>query len=165
MGRHGLFNSVTMPVGFRMAAGLGKPETFTFLGFTHICGETYKGKRFKLLRLSIPKRMEKKAAELKSWIKASLYANGIERTIEWLNMVLRGYYNYYAVPDNIGQLSKFRFGVSQILFKARCRRSQRSKWTVEKFPRHVEPRLAKPRVIQELDAGNPQVRFCAGAEQ
>jgi RNA-directed DNA polymerase len=84
----------------RKQRGEGKPETFTFLGFTHYCGERYKSGTFTVWRITAKKRM---VAKLKV-IKAELQRRKHDRTSEvgaWLQKVVLGYYQYHAVPGNI----------------------------------------------------------------
>ena len=90
----------------RRAHGRGKPETFQFLGFTHICAETRRG-RFKLKRITDSKRMRAKLRE----VKATLIKRRdlpIPQQARWLASVLRGHCNYYAVPDNYEAINAFR---------------------------------------------------------
>ncbi len=92
----------------RKARGLGKPETFRFLGFTHICGTTRKSGRFKLKRITDSKRVRAKLLAVKREIGRRMH-QPIPEQGRWLASVLRGHYNYYAVPDNIEALSAFRY--------------------------------------------------------
>jgi len=91
----------------RKRDGAGKPETFHFLGFTHICGTIHNGGNFTLMRKTVGKRMTAKlrnnAEELRRLINDS-----IEQTGNWLTQVLRGYFNYHAVPGNLRRLGTFR---------------------------------------------------------
>ena len=80
----------------RAARGLGKPETFDFLGFTHICGKTRKG-RFWLRRITISKRMRAKLAEVNDQLKRRRHWS-IPEQGQWLATVGRGHRDYYAVP-------------------------------------------------------------------
>jgi len=103
----------TRPIEFgRFAArdrkqrGQGKPETFTFLGFTHYCGQRHSNGAFIVWRITAQKRM---AAKLKA-IKAELQRRKHHRTTEvgaWLRRVVLGYYQYHAVPGNTRQLHMF----------------------------------------------------------
>lgn len=90
----------------RAARGLGKPETFQFLGFTHICGKSRKG-RFKLKRITDSKRMQAKLHEVKTELRRRRHLP-IPEQGRWLASVLRGHCNYYAVPDNSDALRAFR---------------------------------------------------------
>src|SRR4029077_1328014 len=91
----------------RKARGLGKPETFAFLGFTHICGTTRKSGRFKLKRITDSKRVRAKLLAVKGETARRMH-QPIPEQGRWLARVLQGHYNYYAVPDNIEALSAFR---------------------------------------------------------
>ena len=77
-------------------------ETFDFLGFTHICSKTLKGK-FKLLRKTIGKRLNKKIQEYKEKLRRMMHIP-LENILGWLNRSLKGYYNYYAIHDNLDTL-------------------------------------------------------------
>src|SRR5213082_2507912 len=90
----------------RKQRGEGKPESFTFLGFTHFCGPRIRDKAFIVWRITAKKRM---VAKLKA-IKAELQRRKHHRTIEvgaWLRRVVLGYYQYHAVPGNTRQLRIF----------------------------------------------------------
>ena len=91
----------------RAERGLGKPETFQFLGFTHICATTKNG-RFKLKRITDSKRMRAKLSK----VKAELIKRRdlpIPDQGRWLASVVRGHFNYYAVPDNGKAITAFRY--------------------------------------------------------
>ena len=112
----------------RQRRGEGKPETFTFLGFTHFCGQLTTGP-FIVWRITAKKRM---VAKLKA-IKAELRFRKHHRTIEvgaWLRKVVLGYYQYHAVPGNTGQLRVFMCRVRWLWRGVLIRRSQRArvKW-------------------------------------
>src|ERR1035438_1401037 len=91
----------------RKERGEGKPETFTFLGFTHYCGTRRKDGAFTVWRVTAKKRMVAKLLAIKTELirrrhepKASVG--------EWLHKVVLGYYRYHAVPGNLPQLEIFR---------------------------------------------------------
>ena len=91
----------------REQRGEGKPETFTFLGFTHYCGQRHKSGTFTVWRITAKKRM---VAKLKA-IKVELQRRKHDRTTDvgaWLEKVTQGYYQYHAVPGNIDQLRLFK---------------------------------------------------------
>ncbi|MGZ6663110.1 MAG: group II intron reverse transcriptase/maturase, partial [Solirubrobacteraceae bacterium] len=94
----------------RKARGLGKPETFQFLGFTHVCGKTRKSGRFKLKRITDSKRVRAKLLAVKREMARRMH-QPIPEQGRWLARVLQGHYNYYAVPDNIEALRAFREGL------------------------------------------------------
>ena len=90
----------------RAKRGLGEPETFNFLGFTHIVGRTQKG-RFLLIRTTRRDRMRAKLGAIKEELRKRMH-DSIPQQGEWLRQVVRGYFAYHAVPTNIRRLSAFR---------------------------------------------------------
>ena len=139
----------------RKARGLGKPETFRFLGFTHACGKTRKG-RFKLKRVTDSKRMRAKLNALKGKIERRMHLP-IPEQGRWLASVLRGHYNYYAVPDNSEALRAFRRQAVWHWLRALRRRSQRTRLTWERMSRLADRWLPLPRVLHPW----PEQRFAA----
>ena len=105
--------------------GLGKPETFQFLGFTHICAKTRKSGRFKLKRITDSKRVRAKLHAVKGEM-GEAHAPAHSRAGALARPRPAGHYNYYAVPDNIEALSAFRKGVIRHWLQSLRRRSQRS---------------------------------------
>ncbi|WP_418202200.1 group II intron reverse transcriptase/maturase [Anaerohalosphaera lusitana] len=160
----------------RAAKGQGKPETFDFLGFTHICAKSSKG-TFKLLRLPIRKRVQAKLKEIKEQLKIRRYTS-IPEMGRWLHSVVSGWYRYYAVPNTFRYLGKFRRRVAWLWFRALRRRSQRSRMTWSRMYKLMDRWLPKPRILhaypqarlkaarydprQEPYAVIPHVRICAG---
>jgi RNA-directed DNA polymerase len=106
----------------RQRRGTGKPETFDFLGFTHICGRTKKG-RFAILRQTIRKRMQAKLQEVQSELAHRMHLPNRE-TGAWLRAVLQGHFRYYGVPSNYPALRTFRFLVERLWQRVLSRRSQ-----------------------------------------
>jgi RNA-directed DNA polymerase len=161
----------------RERRGLGKPETFNFLGFTHICGRTRRG-GFLLRRKSRRDRMRAKLQDLKEELRRRWH-EPIPAQGEWLKQVVTGWYNYHAVPTNIAALSRFRHHVSNLWMKALRRRSQRDKTTWREMAAIETRWLPSPRILHpwprlrfavkhprwEPYAGIPPVRFCAGGAQ
>jgi len=94
----------------RNKRGEGKPETFTFLGFTHICGRTRKG-RFTIHRRTIKKRMHAKVKEIKDELKRRMH-DSIQEVGKWLKAVITGHFRYYGVPGNREALDDFRYLIS-----------------------------------------------------
>jgi RNA-directed DNA polymerase len=127
--------------GRRRARGLGKPETFDFLGFTHICGSDRKG-RVALRRRTGRKRLQAKLRAIKDELKQRRYLP-IPEQGQWLARVLQGHYNYYAVPGNIAALEVFRRQVILHWYEALRRRSQRTRLTWERM-RDLETRWLPP---------------------
>jgi len=139
----------------RAARGKGKPETFDFLGFTHICGVTRNG-RFQLKRITIARRRRAKLAEVKAELKRRMHQPVPEQG-RWLASVVRGHMQYYAVPGNVQAVAAFRAQVTRHWLKALRRRSQKNRTTWERM-RRIETRwLPKARVMHPY----PNVRFDA----
>jgi group II intron reverse transcriptase/maturase len=118
--------------GDRKKRGEGKPETFDFLGFTHICSKTRLTKKFKLLRVTIKKRMRAKLQDLKGelWKMINL---PIKVVGKWLKSAVLGYFRYFAVPDNTKTLSTFRYLLCRIWLRILRRRGQKGRLTWEEF--------------------------------
>jgi RNA-directed DNA polymerase len=125
----------------RRARGLGKPQTFDFLGFTHICGTDRKG-RVALRRRTCRKRLQAKLRAIKDELKHRRYLP-IPEQGQWLARVLQGHYNYYAVPGNLAALEVFRRQVIRHWYEALRRRSQRARLTWERM-RDLETRWLPP---------------------
>ena len=107
----------------RQQRGLGKPETFGFLGFTHICAKTTNG-RFMLKRITEAKRLRAKLHKLKGECRRRMHLPIPEQGL-WLGQVVRGHLNYYAVPGNIEAVSAFRDQATRHWYNALRRRSQK----------------------------------------
>ena len=90
--------------------GAGKPETFNFLGFTHICGKNHTTGYFMVLRKTIGKRMAAKLKKTRQQLRARMHER-TQDTTEWLQSVVRGYFRYHAVPRNEERLHAFRHEV------------------------------------------------------
>ena len=103
-----------------------KPETFTFLGFTHYCSKSRNGK-FRVKRKTSKKKFNKKVKEMDKEIRDQLLIFGVKvpELIKWLNQVLVGYFHYYGITDNLGSLKKFVYRIRSSLFKWLNRRSQK----------------------------------------
>jgi hypothetical protein len=139
----------------RERRGDRKPETFDFLGFTHICATSRRG-RFKLKRITSKKKMR---AKLKS-VKTEMMRRRdlpIPDQGRWLASVLRGHYQYYAVPDNSLALHGFRHRVIQHWRRALSRRSQKGRLTWRRIRRYAERWLPQPRILHPW----PNARFDA----
>jgi RNA-directed DNA polymerase len=139
----------------RRARGVGKPETFDFLGFTHICAKTRTG-RFKLKRVTSKKRMRAKLREVKAELRRRRHLP-IPAQGRWLGSVLRGHFNYYAVPDNSKALRGFRARVIRHWLRSLRRRSQRTRMTWERMKRIATRWLPPARILHPW----PQARFDA----
>ncbi len=120
----------------RARRGDRKPETFEFLGLTHICARTRNG-RFKLKRVTSKKKTRAKLSSVKTEMRRRWHLS-IPEQGRWLASVLAGHYRYYGVPDNIRALQAFREAVIRHWLRALRRRSQRSRMTWERM-RHRRP--------------------------
>jgi hypothetical protein len=103
--------------GNRRKSGKGKLATFDFLEFTHICSVTRVTKKFKLLRQTISKRLKAKLVELKVKKLRKRMHDKIDVAGKWLKSVVKGYCNYFAVPNNTRVLSSFRHSLCKIWIK------------------------------------------------
>jgi group II intron reverse transcriptase/maturase len=139
----------------RKARGVGKPETFDFLGFTHFCGKTRNG-RFWLKRKTISKRMRAKLAEVKDQCLRRRH-QPIPEQGRWLASVVRGHLAYYAVPGNTNAVAAFRNQAMRHWFQALRRRSQRTRLTWKRMYRLATRWLPPARVLHPF----PRVRFDA----
>jgi RNA-directed DNA polymerase len=131
--------------GNRAARGAGKPETFDFLGFTHICA-TSKNGRFWLKRITIKKRMRAKLKSLNVEIKRRRHLP-IPEQGRWLASVVRGHQAFYAVPGNHDAVNDFRTQVARHWYKALRRRSQRTRITWARMNRIVTRWLPRTRAL------------------
>jgi RNA-directed DNA polymerase len=111
----------------RRARGLGKPESFDFLGFTHYCATRRSGSGFVLGRKPVAKRMRTKLREIKEQLMAIRH-EGTERQGRWLCQVLRGWMAYYAVPMSGSAISAFRHHVIERWHRALMRHSCSALW-------------------------------------
>ena len=132
---------------------LGKPETFNFLGFTHICGRSRHGK-FLLKRKSRRDRMRGKLTEIKEEMRRRMH-QPIPEQGRWLAQVVRGYFAYHAVPTNSATIGAFRHHVVDLWRCSLSRRSQRGGITWQRIKRIAEDWLPKPKILHPW----PQQRF------
>ena len=129
----------------REAQGLRKPETFDFLGFTHICAKDRRG-RFKLKRLTSKKRMRAKLSAVKTELRRRMHLPVPEQG-EWLGRVVRGHLAYFAVPDNSQALRAFRRESVRHWQHTLRRRSQRGRVTREEMRRLADQWIPQPRIL------------------
>ncbi len=115
----------------------GRPETFNFLGFTHICGKKRKNKMFTVIRKTIKKRMGAKLKEIKAELKRRMH-EPIPEVGKWLRSVVGGHFRYYGVPTNERSLCSFRFQVGRYWHHALKRRGQKNPLTWERMNRLVD---------------------------
>jgi RNA-directed DNA polymerase len=154
--------------------GLGKPETFNFLGFTFICGKTRSG-QFQLQRKTRRDRMQAKLRTIKETLRRCMH-QPIPEQGKWLGRVVRGHFNYYAVPTNARALDVFRHHVTDLWRRTLRRRSQKDRITWARMTQLADAWLPKPIILHpwpsvrfavthprwEPYAGKPHVRICAG---
>jgi RNA-directed DNA polymerase len=161
----------------RAQRGLGKPETFDFLGFTFICGKSRRGK-FLITRKSRRDRMRAKLKSIKEALRLRMH-EPIPTQGKWLAQVVGGYFNYHAVPTNGPMLATFRFLVTELWRRTLRRRSQKDRMNWQRITRLVDRWLPPPRILHpwpelrfavthprwEPYARIGHVRFCAGGAQ
>jgi len=141
----------------RKKRGLGKPETFDFLGFKHVCAKDRKG-RFALRRFTVAKRLRAKLHDVKDKLKRVMHRPVPEQG-RWLGSVVRGHMAYYAVPGNIKALQAFRTQVTRHWRRALRRRSQRGRrrFDWQRMDRLARRWLPPARIVHPW----PRVRFAA----
>jgi len=161
----------------RTRRGLGKPETFDFLGFKHISGRSRAG-YFQLKRKSRRDRMRAKLKSLKDELRRRMH-EPISEQGKWLARVVRGYFAYHAVPTNAASLGAFRHHVKTLWRRALRRRSQRDYTTWERVASLADEFLPAPRILHpwpdarflvthprwKPSARIGPARFCAGGAQ
>ena len=128
----------------RKKRGERKPETFDFLGFTHICGKKRSGK-FAVLRKTMRGRMSAKLKEVKTELKARMHAP-IPMVGRWLASVLRGHFQYYGVPRNSYAIAAFRLAVIRLWHHVLRRRSQRGEVAWNRMKRLAKRWLPNARI-------------------
>ena len=129
----------------RRQRGLGKPETFNFLGFQFICGKSRRG-AFLLHRKTRGDRMRATLQEIKTWLRLHMH-DAIAHQGRWLRAVVRGYFAYHAVPTNSRALGAFRYHVTTFWHRTLCRRSQKAGLTWDRMAKLAAEWLPSPRVL------------------
>jgi RNA-directed DNA polymerase len=161
----------------RAERGDGKPETFNFLGFTHICSRSRRG-GFQLARHTRRDRKQAKLLEITEDLRRRWHQDVAEQG-RWLGSVVRGFFAYHAIPTNFRALSAFRHHVVELWRRALRGRSQKDRTSWTDMDRLANRWLPKPRISHpwpsvrfrvkhprwEPYAGIPPVRFCAGGAQ
>ena len=161
----------------RRSRGAGKPETFDFLGFTHICSTTRQG-YFSVLRQTVRKRQQSKLKAIKQELWRRMH-HSIPEQGAYLRSVVNGHLQYYGVPFNYSAVFAFRTGAVWLWWRSLQRRSQRHRMPWHRMRRHVDrwiPRahICHPQPLkrfgathprQEPDAGNLHVRICGGGHE
>ena len=139
----------------RKQRGEGKPETFEFLGFTHISGTTRKG-YFTVKRQTSGQRMRAKLQQIKQQLRSRMH-HPVAPTGKWLKSVVQGYFNYHAVPGNLDSLGVFRERVTRLWRAALLRRSQKHRLLWSRMHIWAVRWIPHPRVLHPY----PECRFAA----
>jgi len=161
----------------RKRSGLGKPETFNFLGFIFICGKSRRGK-FLVKRKTRRDRMRAKLQAIKQELRQRMH-QPIPVQGKWLGQVVKGYFNFHAVPTNSRALGVFRHRVTMLWRRVLQHRSHKAEMTWERMRRLVNDWLPRPRILhpwpsERFAVRHPRwepyarighVRFCAGGAQ
>jgi len=140
----------------RARRGEGKPETFDFLGFTHICAKTRKDGYFTIKRKSISKRLRRKVKDVTDKLKRMRHMEVPDQG-RWLRSVVQGFFNHHAVPGNRKALEAFRTLLARSWFRSLRRRSQKARslnW--ERMRRVIDKWLPEPRILHPY----PNQRLC-----
>jgi group II intron reverse transcriptase/maturase len=129
----------------RKKRGIGRPETFAFLGFTFICGKSRRG-AFQVQRKTRRDRMRAKLQEIKTELRQRMH-QPIPSQGQWLRQVVTGHFAYYAVPTNSRALSAFRHYVADLWRRTLRRRSQKDGFTWDRMTKLVAGWLPAPRIL------------------
>ena len=140
----------------RAKRGAGKPETFDFLGFTHICARRRSNGSFTVRRKTITGRLRSKLKDVRRQLRRRKHLP-IHEQGRWLRSVIRGHMQYYAVPGNSAALNTFRWEVVKAWLSALRRRSQKGRGlTWSRFMRRVDTWIPKVRILHPY----PDERLC-----
>jgi group II intron reverse transcriptase/maturase len=139
----------------RKRRGEGKPETFDFLGFTHISGKNSLG-RFMVRRKTIRKRLRGKLRKIKQQLRRRMH-DPLPQTGRWLQSVVQGHFNYYAVPGNLASLGAFRDRVLALWWRTLRRRSQKHRISWTRTLALAQRWLPQPSTLHPF----PDARFAA----
>jgi len=139
----------------RERRGEGKPETFDFLGFTHISGKNSLG-RFTVRRTTIRQRLRGKLRKIGQQLRERMH-DPVPQTGKWLQSVVRGYFNYYAVPGNLDSIDVFRDRLLGLWWRTLRRRSQQRHLPWTRLLELGRRWLPRPCVLHPY----PAVRFTA----
>jgi len=139
----------------RKRRGEGKPETFRFLGFVHICATDKRG-RYAVRRITDPKRMRGKLHQLRKELEHRRH-EPITAQGAWLRSVIRGFDQYHGVPNNIDALDGFRHAVLRLWRNALRRRSQNSGITIKRMARLGDKWFPVAKIVHQW----PEQRFDA----
>lgn len=134
----------------RAEHGKGKPETFTFLGFTHYCDITRKG-TFMVRHKTSSQKYRAAVKRLKEWMQSMKNMRTLSELWNTFSLKLKGHYQYYGITGNTRKLQSFHLEAEQLAFKWLNRRSQRKSWNWEQFHRYLERYpLPQPKIAYAL---------------
>ncbi len=143
----------------RRRRGAGKPETFNFLGFTHICAKRRKDGTFTVRRTVMAKRMRAKLKEIKETLMRHRH-DPVADLGKWLRSVVRGYFNYYAVPGTSRLLNTFRGLVNRFWHRALRQRSQKGRnLTWERMQRLIATWIPPVRIVHPYPSQRLRVSY------
>jgi hypothetical protein len=140
----------------RKTRGEGKPETFTFLGFTHYCGKRRSNGAFIVWRETAKKRLVAKLHAVQAELRRQMHAP-TSVVGEWLQRVTLGYYQYHAIPGNLNRLRLFRHRLRLLWRRVLVRRSQKRRMPWERLNPLLDRWIPVPRVLHPY----PTERFLA----
>jgi RNA-directed DNA polymerase len=148
----------------RASRGKGRPETFDFLGFTHMCAKTRKNGWFTIHRQTIAKRMRATLKAISLKLRRRMHRPTGE-TGHWLRSVVQGWMNYHAVPNNTYRVARFISEVTRIWLANIRRRSQKGRrgWTWERMQRYAQRYLPRPRVLHPYPNDRFRAKLKVGA--
>ena len=132
----------------RKARGAKKAETFDFLGFTHYCSIGLKG-QFRAKRKTSSKKFRAKVQEMKKWLRGRMHCK-VSETIKLLNIKLAGHYRYYGITDNTSSIRNFYEATVRMYYKIINRRSQKNKYSHEKYYEKIEKQILRPRIYVDV---------------
>jgi RNA-directed DNA polymerase len=141
-------------IAARRARGLGKPETFDFLGFTHFCDTRRDGTGFVLGRKPVRKRMRARLRAIREMLRRRMH-DEVAAIGRWLGRVVRGWFAYFAVPGSMRWLAAFRHWVVQTWLAVLRRRSQKHRMTWGRIAGITNQFLPKARILHPW----PEARF------
>ena len=132
----------------RRAKKENKLETFDFLGFTHYCSKGKQGE-FRAKRKTSKKKFKAKAQEMKKWLRSKMH-NKVKETVKELNIKLIGYYRYYGITDNTRSIRNFYEIIVETYRKVLNRRSQKKKYSYEKYYEQIAKDIITPRIYVDI---------------
>jgi RNA-directed DNA polymerase len=138
----------------RRNRGDGKPETFNFLGFTHICARTRKG-RFRVLRQTMRQRLTARLKAVHESLRRRMH-EPVARVGAWIRHVVNGYYQYHAVPGNSPALRTFHHEVTRTWLRVLRRRSQTHRLPWKRYLTLANRWIPRPRILHPY----PSQRLC-----